>query len=404
MANTIAHRPSAEIATVPTRAEDAYARLRGQLGDVAPRDPATNRLGPRRDRLELLAEICDRTTFGLVAGWLSSTAAATVDSKRNYADDIRHWAAVVAEQGHPRFTLDAVTPGVIRTWRLSEEQRGRSANTINRRLSAVQSLSDYRAHLEDRQPVKLVTRFDRPRTDRSTAAVRSTPVLEADELQRLMDACADRHETLAVLLIYTLAGRVSELCTADLSALQNRGRTCRLDLTRKGGKVRVFTIPSDLCELMDDVLDGRSAGRLLLRADGRPYTRHDVDQMLTRLGHKARVLTCPDAYTGRGRRPDGAEPKPRHSFRTCARCRDVTPHVLRASKLTHMHDAGVPLEEIQQYADHADPATTLGYIRQRDDEAIKARNAAASVDLYRHVLDRWATPDSTATDAPAGLL
>lgn len=388
-------RPSAELATAPTRAEDAYARLRAQLGTVAPRDPVTNRLGPRRDRLELLAEVCDRDTFILVADWLSSTAVRTTDSKRNYADDVRHWATVAAEDGYERFTLAAITPGSIRTWRLSEEQRGRSARTINRRLSAIQSLHDYRAHRAGEQPTKLVTRYDRPQVDRSTAAVRSTPVLEAEELQALMDACANRHEALVVLLTYTLAGRVSELCTADLSALQNRGRTCRLDLTRKGGKVRVFTLPPELCELLDDVLAGRSSGPLLLRADGRPYTRHDVDQLLTRLGHKARVLTCPDAYKRYGRRrpADGEEPKARHSFRTCRRCRDVTPHVLRASKLTHMHDAGVPLEEIQQYADHADPATTLGYIRQRDDEAIKARNAQASVDLYRHVLDRWTTQD-----------
>ncbi|MGW2582566.1 tyrosine-type recombinase/integrase [Streptomyces virginiae] len=396
MVNSPRHRPGAELATAPNRAEDAYARLRGQLGTVAPRDPVSNRLGPRRDRLELLAEVCDRETFVLVADWLSSTAVKTVDSKRNYADDVRHWAAVVIEDGHPGFTLDAVTPGLIRTWRLSEEERGRSAGTINRRLSAVQSLADYRAHRDGRQPVRLVTRFDRPKEDRSAGAARATPVLEADELQRLMDACADAHETLAVLMTYTLAGRVSELCTADLSALQNRGRTCRLDLTRKGGKVRVFTLPPELCELLDDVLDGRTSGRLLLRADGRPYTRHDVDTMLTRLGHGARILTCPDAYTGRGRRPAGAEPRPRHSFRTCKRCRDVTPHVLRASKLTHMHDQGVPLEEIQQYADHADPATTLGYIRQRDDEAVKARNAQASVNLYQHVLDRWLRPDETA--------
>lgn len=391
MVNNPTRRPGSELAAAATRAEDAYARLRAQLGDVAPRDPVSNRLGPRRDRLELLAEACDRDTFVLVADWLSSTAVKTVDSKRNYADDVRHWAAVVAEQGHARFNLDAVTPGLIRTWRLSEEERGRAAGTINRRLSAMQSLADFRAFKEERQPVRLVTRFDRPKEDRSAGAARSTPVLEADELQRLMGACADAHETLAVLLTYTLAGRVSELCTADLSALQNRGRTCRLDLTRKGGKVRVFTLPPELCELLDVVLEGRTGGRLLLRADGRPYTRHDVDSVLTRLGRAARVLTCPDAYTGRGRRRKD-DTRPRHSFRTCVRCRDVTPHVLRASKLTHMHDAGVPLEEIQQFADHADPATTLGYIRQRDDEAVKARNAQASVDLYRHVLDRWTGP------------
>ncbi|MEV6679450.1 tyrosine-type recombinase/integrase [Streptomyces erythrochromogenes] len=386
MVNNTTRRPGSQLATAPTRAEDAYARIREQLGAVRP--PGTPRTAPPVDRLALLAEACDEETFRLVTDWLASTAAKTTASKRAYADDVRHWAGVTAELGQ-RFNLDAVTPGVLTTWRLSEEERGRAARTVNRRLSSLQSLHDFRAHREGRHPVKLVTRFDRPKVDRSAAAVRSTPALEADELQHLMDACANRHEALVVLLTYTIAGRVAELCTADLSALEDRGRTCRLNLTRKGGKKRVFTIPPELCELLDEVLAGRTSGRLLLRADGRPYDRDSVDQMLTRLGRRARVLTCAAAYSGRGRRRKEDADKPRHSFRSCTRCRDVTPHVLRASKLTHMHDAGVPLEEIQQFADHADPATTLGYIRQRDDEGLKARNAAASVDLYRHVLDRW---------------
>ncbi|KOU99091.1 tyrosine-type recombinase/integrase [Streptomyces sp. XY533] len=386
MVNNLTRRPGSELATASTRAEDAYARIRAQLGAVRP--AGTPRTAPPVDRLALLAEACDEETFRLVMDWLASTAARTTTSKRAYADDIRHWAGVTAEHGQ-RFNLDAITPGVLTTWRLSEEERGRAASTINRRLSALQSLHDFHAHREGRHPVKLVTRFDRPKIDRSAAATRSTPVLEADELQRLMDACSDRHEVLVVLLTYTLAGRVSELCAADLADLENSGRTCRLHLDRKGGKERVFTIPPELCELLDDVTAGRTGGRLLLRADGSPYTPASVDRLLTRLGRNARVRTCPAAYTGRGRRPKGDEDKPRHSFRTCDRCRDITPHVLRASRLTHMHDQDVPLEEIQRYADHADPATTLGYIRQRDDEGLKARLAAASVDLYRHVLDRW---------------
>ncbi|MFJ6481140.1 tyrosine-type recombinase/integrase [Streptomyces sp. NPDC091682] len=392
MVNKPTRRPGSQLATAPTRAEDAYARIRAQLGAVRP--AGTPRTAPQVDRLALLAEACDEEAFRLVMDWLASEAASTPATMRAYADDVRHWAGVTGEQGQ-RFTLDAITPGVLTTWRLSEEERGRAARTINRRLSSLQSLFDFRAHREGRHPVRLVTRFDRPKVDRSAAAVRSTPVLEADELQRLMDACADRHEALVVLLAYTIAGRVAELCNATLSALEDRGRTCRLNLTRKGGKIRVFTIPPELCELLDEVLAGRTSGRLLLRADGRPYDPDSVDRMLTRLGRQARVLTCRSAYTGRGRRPTGQEGQPRHSFRTCTRCRDVTPHVLRASKLTHMHDDGVPLEEIQQFADHADPATTLGYIRQRDDEGIKARNAAASVDLYRHVLDRWTSIPTT---------
>jgi integrase len=92
--------------------------------------------------------------------------------------------------------------------------------------------------------------------------------------------------------------------------------------------------------------------------------RHSVDRLLNRLGQQAGVLG------GRG----------------------LTPHVLRASKLTHMHDVGVAVDEIQQFADHASIQTTLRYIRTRDTSALKARHAAAAVAVYDHLVDRFVAP------------
>jgi integrase len=89
--------------------------------------------------------------------------------------------------------------------------------------------------------------------------------------------------------------------------------------------------------------------------------RHAVDRLLTRLGRTAGVLGD----------------------------RDLTPHVLRASKLTHMHDGGTAVEEIQEYADHAAIETTLRYIRRRDGSARKAKHAAAAVAVYDHLVDRF---------------
>lgn len=45
--------------------------------------------------------------------------------------------------------------------------------------------------------------------------------------------------------------------------------------------------------------------------------------------------------------------------------RNVTPHVMRASHITHMLDAKVPLAEVQQFADHGNPATGVGYWERR---------------------------------------
>lgn len=70
--------------------------------------------------------------------------------------------------------------------------------------------------------------------------------------------------------------------------------------------------------------------------------------------------------------------------------RDLTPHVLRASKLTHMHDEGTSVDDIHRFADHADASTTLRYIRRRDDSTLKARHAQAAATVYETLLDRWA--------------
>src|SRR4051812_18487816 len=89
----------AELVRGDSITEDAFTWLRDTLGTVAPRDPVTRRLGVRRHRLDLLVELCERETFLLLASWLGSEAVRAVQSKRDYADDIRMWAGVAWELG-----------------------------------------------------------------------------------------------------------------------------------------------------------------------------------------------------------------------------------------------------------------------------------------------------------------
>jgi integrase len=163
------------------------------------------------------------------------------------------------------------------------------------------------------------------------------------------------------VLLYTLAGRVTESCTAQLYHLKEANGERTLDLRRKGGKGRVWPLPDRLCDLIDVATTDRTDGPLLLDDQGRPMDRHAIDRLLTRLGKQAGVLSG----------------------------RDLTPHVLRASKLTHMHDAGTAIEEIQEYADHAAVETTLRYIRRRDSSARRRLHAAAAVAVYDRLVDRF---------------
>jgi integrase len=351
--------------TIDHTVEQQLLHLRDLLGQVAPRDPRTRRLGPRRWRLELLAELCTPETFRHVVSWLSSTLVASSGSKRDYADDIRHWAVYLQqEEGLGYFALEDVTPLAVRAYRQREEERKSSPRTIKRRMDSLSSLFTFTAWATGQQLFNPITKFDKPRIDPNDQTT-ATPVLEVDEFQAVVDQATTARQMLVPALIYTLAGRVSECCTAGLHNLQEEGGQRKLDLRRKGGKGRVFTLPPRLCELLDVAVEGRTSGPLLLDDNDQPMDRHAIDRLLNRLGQAAGVLPG----------------------------RDVTPHVLRASKLTHMHDEGVPLEEIQQYADHAHVQTTLRYIRQRNDEALKAKHAAAAVAVYDHLLDRFTTTE-----------
>ncbi|MFH9425984.1 tyrosine-type recombinase/integrase [Streptomyces sp. NPDC017529] len=360
-ADAITARPRAELAR-PGSADEALFWLRDTLGTVAPRDPVTRRLGERRYRLEILAELCDRETFLLVTSWLGSEAVPAVKSKQDYADDLRLWAGAARELGgHERFFVGAITPGIIETWTKVQKAQGKAARTINRRLSVLTALTEYaKWKTKDSDLTSPVTKHDRVKVDPHDETT-ATPILEVDEFQAVVNAAVTPRQALVPVLIYTLAGRVTECCTAQLHHLKVISGERKLDLRRKGDKGRIWTIPERLGRLIDVCIDGRSEGPILVDDEGGPMDRHAVDYLLTRLGKLAGVLPG----------------------------RDLTPHVLRASRLTHMHDAGRPVEEIQEYADHAAIGTTLRYIRLRDSAVRKARHAAAAVVVYDHLVDRF---------------
>jgi integrase len=239
-----------------------------------------------------------------------------------------------------------------------------------RRLSALSSLHEHAArHGWEGLASPVDPEDHRPRIDRHDTSS-ATPVLEVAELQALVRAAGSPFEALVVLLLYTLAGRVSEMCALDLGQRIVRPGRVSLDLTRKGGKERVLPLPQVVAGLLELHVGARQDGPLLADGEGRPVDRFAVDRIMTRLGRRAGVLGG----------------------------RDVTPHVLRASRITHMIDAGEPLAEIQAFADHADPATTIGYFTRRKAAERNARLVDATDELFPGVTGRWALSASR----PAG--
>lgn len=352
---------------LPAAQETILTWLRDLLGTVAPRDPRNRRLGERRYRLELLVELCDNETFLMAASWLGSEAVRSVKTKQDYADDLRYWANCVRElTGAERLSWTSVTPEVVETWTKIQKANDANPRTMNRRMSSWSSFVKYVSwKKKDLSIVTPVSRYDRPYVDpldESTA----TPILEKTELKTVIEVTETPEEALTITLIYTLAGRVTESCTAlreHLSSGLLDGEAQHwIKLVRKRGKKPNWPVPQELWDLIQLVISRHPDGMtVLVTPDGSPMDRHAVDRLLTRLGKKAGVL----------------------------KGRDLTPHVLRASRLTHLHDDDAKLQDIRDYASHASSDTTLRYLLQRDASKTRSKLARESLDVYADLMDRF---------------
>ena len=375
--NLPALRPSGGLARPgPTIGEEILDHLREELGIV--------RLGyrptdPKVYRLDLLAEVCDRATFQAVMKWLSSGKRRSRATRQGYADDVRLWAGFAAALGREPFTLGALAYEDITSWKLLMEARSARPRSVARRLSSLSSLHEHARRHGWKDLVNPIDSEDhRPQIDRHDTSS-ATPILEKDELQAVVREAETAFEALVVLLLYILAGRVSEMCAADVEKKVTRGGRMHLDLTRKGGKDRILPLSATVADLLDLHVGDRETGPLLVNEDGERIDRFEVDRILTRLGKRATVT--------REGTPTRVLP-----------ARDLTPHVLRASRITHMIDDKEPLAEVQAFADHADPVTTIGYFTRRQASERNGRLVDTADEMFTSLAARW----TTAATAGAG--
>ncbi|MGP4025775.1 tyrosine-type recombinase/integrase [Actinomadura sp. 3N407] len=334
-----------------------------------------------RRRLDLLGEAIDPRTLPVVLRWLGSAHRGSAATRRGYCDDLLSvWAPLTRELGHQRFALGQLTTAHLELWQLRMTRAGAAPRTINRYTATLSSLYRYAAGVLDPPPRNPVTEDVRPPVDQSDAAT-ATPILEPDEVAAVARQATGLAELVLIALLYILAGRVTEICAADAADLHTRGRRSYLRVRRKGGQVRDLEVPPALAELLDRHLDGRADGPLLLDRSGRRLDRHGALRISAALGRAAGVL-------------EG---------------RALTPHVWRASRITHMLDAlhrqsgdqGVMagLAQVMTFANHKRSETTLRYWVRRSHGERNAQLAATGEQVLADLLRDWlttATPD-TAT-------
>lgn len=356
-----------------------------------------------RRRLEMLAEALDPATLPVVIGWLSSTRRTSRATRRGYCDDLLTvWAPLARELGHDRFFVGCLSTAHLQMWRArvtSRAVRPLTARSIARYVKTLSSLHAYAAGVLDPPPPNPVSEDVRPVIDEEDPST-ATPILEETEVAAVFATArsaassaappaaspnapephpdsgrAQLRDLALVTLLYVVAGRVSEICAADIADLQTSGDRTILRVRRKGHQVRDLEISPTLAGLLRAYQGGRTAGPLLLDDAGERLDRHDAVRISTRLGRAAGVL--------------GGD--------------DLTPHVWRASRITHLLDAleqtggeervMAGLHHVMVYANHKDPKTTLRYWIRRSKATKNAQLSRTGEHLLTDLLPHWLHQD-----------
>lgn len=319
-------------------------RRRGDGGEV----PAAN-----VDLVDRLPRSGPEASWPTVAAWLQ--AQRTVTTRQGYLHctaAFLRWLQAAA----PGTGLWEVTEDVLVAYRdqistatgpaadLLRGGRPLGAQTVAQRISALGSLYAYAVRRKV-IPADPTAHVARPQTPK----IGLTPARTAEDAMALLggaETIASEYpvDAAAVALMLNIGLRAGELEQLPVGAFTRDGDHLVARFRVKGGRIIPVPIDARVYALIEPVLQGRPAhAYVFLRDDGRPFDRWRMRTALRRAARAARVDTT-----------------------------KLHPHVLRATAITLLRRAGVPLEDVQALVGHASPLTTQRYDHsgpQLDDHA-----------------------------------
>ncbi len=278
----------------------------------------------------------------------------SADTRTNYKRDIFQF---LEHHGYPAYDagkLAAAKPEHVAMWRDYLLAQGLTNSSVRRKMSALRSLLSYLQlrgliHVNPAHP-DLV---DTPAAPRDGKTVGLTP----EDCRRLLGAPSEttpagiRDRALFAVLAYT-GCRVGELTRLKVGSYKTTGVHKILEIHGKGGKERRVPLHPEAAERLEAWLDSAeirddSVGALFrplatARGNGekgfatRPLARRAVQKLVS--VYVRRLKLDPN----------------------------VTVHSLRVTALTTAREQGSDIIDLQDFAGHADPRTTLTYIRNRD--------------------------------------
>ena len=287
------------------------------------------------------------------------------DTRSNYGRDLAQFLEFAGVPSDRHELLAAIRPHQVAAWRDHLCEAGLTNASVRRKMTVLRSLYSY---LQTYGYVGANPAHSDFVAAPSVARDGKTVGLSPEACRRLLDApkttvrlsrsdenrpspAGVRDRALLSVLAYT-GCRVGELTRLKVGSYKLNGVHRVLEIQGKGGKERTVPLHPEAAERLEDWLNTAAiredaAGPLFrpaaaARGDGRggfarkPMTRRAVQKLVGR--YVARL---------------GLDP-------------NVSVHSLRVTALTTAREAGSDILDLQDYAGHSDPRTTLTYIRSRD--------------------------------------
>lgn len=233
----------------------------------------------------------------------------------------------IKEEGH-------VTRNMIRSWLAHLIEKGNSARSVNRKLSALKTYFKYLLRLEliDSNPVSVSVSLRTPGRLPSFATIK--------EMERALKpsgeaSFANQRDLLVIEIFYSTGIRLSELMQLKTSDIDSYSLSIKV--TGKRNKQRIIPISQKLFNKINDYLSAREqivvegTFELIINDKGQMANRVFITKIVKNYLGKAGVT---------GKR---------------------SPHVLRHTFATHMLNEGADLNSIKELLGHSSLATTQVY-------------------------------------------
>ena len=292
-----------------------------------------------------------------VAAWLLRTPSS--HTRKAYQHDLNQFLSHAGIESGAVENLAQVRPEHVAAWREALSANGQTNSTIRRKLTALRSLFSYLQTYGYSGANPAHSDFvAAPAVPRDGKTVGLSPL----DCRRLLDAPAitDRDgkpipanvRDRAMLAVLAYSGcRVGELVRLRVRDYKTSGEHRILNITGKGGKERTTPLHLEAVERLAAWL----AVSGITEQAGPLFPPARSPRGMGRDGFAAKAMTTRAVEKLIGRYVKALSLDP-----------NVTVHSLRVTALTTARERGSDIIDLQDFAGHADPRTTLTYIRTRD--------------------------------------